>query len=161
MKDYWKHCDPQNLPVLIGDPGCAMKLAEKQFELLQIVNAAGSAINIAASMGNSISDRRIVAVTDDKSFFHSGVSALIDCCFSSANLLLIIFDTQRAVQAKSRAAHRENPAPISIKKIIAGIGVDFVRVIKSNNLTAFEQALFDGMSYSGLAVIIIENKCTL
>lgn len=151
-------------PVFIGDPGCPSRLAEPPYEMVQIVNSPGSAIGIACGIALFEKDRRVVAVTDDVSFFQSGLNSLIEAGFNFANIVVLILDTSyvRIEKAGKRGgSEHEVLADISIEELILSCHVNYHKVIEESQFPMIKSVFRRAIENRGLSVIVIKNVCSL
>ena len=151
-------------PIFIGDPGCPARLAEPPYEMIKIVNSPGSAIGIASGVARFQDDRRIVAVTDDVSFFHGGLNNLLEAGFNFADIVVLILDTSYV--RKEKAGMTEDPeqqvmTDISIEELILSCHVNFHKVIDEPQFSEIKSVFKRAIDNSGLSVIVIKNICSL
>ncbi len=113
--------------------------------------AMGSGITLAAGVEHT-TDKPLVAFIGDSTFFHSGITGLINAIFNRHRLLLVVLDNRTT----GMTGHQPSPGSgqrkgdvevdgISIEEVARGCGAEFVEVIDPNefrtSLDTFERAL--------------------
>jgi indolepyruvate ferredoxin oxidoreductase alpha subunit len=77
-------------PVLIGDPGCLVTVADR----LDAKYALGSAIAVADGLSKSGVSERAVAIFGDSSFFHTSLPAICNAVHNRSDILMVVLDNQ-------------------------------------------------------------------
>ena len=95
-------------PLLVADPGCAVYADLPPFELLDVKQVLGSSIAIGVGLCRALPARRVVAITGDGAFFHSGLSALIEAASQRAPLAVVVLDNESAAMTGFQ------PTPITV-----------------------------------------------
>ena len=147
-------------PVLIGDPGCLVTVADR----LDAKYALGSAVGVADGMSKVGINERAVAIFGDSSFFHSSLPAICNAVHNKSNILMIVLDNQ-ATAASGYQPHpgttkdalgNEAPA-LNIEHIARACGVKNVYntdpdVLDSGLTEYFKKAL----SHNELTMVIVQ-----
>ena len=136
-------------------------------------NAADYLLSMGSSVGDgcgfSVStDQKVASFIGDSTFFHSGVSPLINAVHNKHNFVLTVLDNR----ITAMTGGQPNPgmpvdgmgdeAPeISIRKLALACGVDYVRVINPFNLEQVVKTYKEAFERDDTAVIISKAPCTL
>ena len=136
-------------------------------------NAADYLLSMGSSVGDgcgfSIStDQKVASFIGDSTFFHSGISPLINAVHNKHNFVLTVLDNR----ITAMTGGQPNPgipvdgmgdeAPeISIRKLALACGVDYVRVINPFNLEQVVKTYKEAFQRDDTAVIISKAPCTL
>jgi len=136
-------------------------------------NAADYLLSMGSSVGDgcgfSVStDQKVASFIGDSTFFHSGISPLINAVHNKHNFVLTVLDNR----ITAMTGGQPNPgipvdgmgdeAPeISIRKLALACGVDFVRVINPFNLEQVVKTYKEAFERDDTAVIISKAPCTL
>ena len=136
-------------------------------------NAADYLLSMGSSVGDgcgfSVStDQKVVSYIGDSTFFHSGVSPLINAVHNKHNFVLTVLDNR----ITAMTGGQPNPgipvdgmgdeAPeISIRKLALACGCDYVRVINPFNLDQVIKTYKEALQRDDTAVIISKAPCTL
>lgn len=113
-------------------------------------------------------DQKIVGVLGDSTFFHSGMTGLVNAVYNKSDALYCILDNR----ITGMTGHQENPgsgraldgtdANISdIYEIVKALGVKHIRVVNPLDLAEMDAALEWGIGLKELAVIITRWPCAL
>ena len=141
------------------------------------LNPPYNAADYLLSMGSSVGDgcgfsiatnQHVVGFIGDSTFFHSGVSPLINAVHNKQKFVLTVLDNR----ITAMTGGQPNPgmpvdgmgdeAPeISIRKIANAVGVKFVRVVNPLNLEQVIKTYKEALEFDGVAVIIAKSPCTL
>ena len=137
----------------------------------------GAAITMASGFYHSFAqdrvDQPIVATIGDSTFFHSGTAGLLNAVYNGARFILVILDNQITAMTGMqptpglgiRADGSEGKA-VSLERIVAGCGVDFIQVIDPYYIKKASDALKKAADYvnepeGGIAVIIARHPCVI
>ena len=77
-------------PVLVGDPGCLVTVADR----LDAKYAIGSAVGVADGMSKVGIDERAVAIFGDSAFFHTSIPAICNAVHNRSNILMVVLDNK-------------------------------------------------------------------
>ena len=115
-------------------------------------------------------DKKVFGFIGDSTFFHSGITGLLDAVWNGSNMAICILDNRTTAMT----GHQENPgtghtlmgeeAPmIDIRKLVLGLGVpeDHIREVNANDMTEVQQAVDDAAKAEGVFVIINKQPCAL
>lgn len=114
------------------------------------------------------SDKPVVAFIGDSTFFHSGMTGLVNAVFNRHNLILVILDNGTTAMT----GHQPNPGVVQevlgdtslhmdIESIVRGCGVEHLTKIRPYNLRATLKALEEAKEKTGVRVILAEEPCVL
>ena len=136
-------------------------------------NAADYLLSMGSSVGDgcgfSVStDQKVASFIGDSTFFHSGISPLINAVHNKHNFVLTVLDNR----ITAMTGGQPNPgipvdgmgdeAPeISIRKLALACGCDYVRVINPFNLEQVIKTYKEAFERNDTAVIVSKAPCTL
>ncbi len=113
-------------------------------------------------------DKKVFAVIGDSTFFHSGVTGLMDMAYNKSNLTVIIADNR----ITGMTGHQENPGTgktlkgedtvmVDIPKLCEALGVRNVVEVNPLNLKDMQAAVDEAMTSTEPMVIITKWPCAL
>jgi indolepyruvate ferredoxin oxidoreductase alpha subunit len=118
-------------------------------------------------------DQPIVATIGDSTFYHSGTAGLLNAVYNGSRFILVILDNlttamtgmQPSPSMGIRADGTEGKA-ISLERIVAGCGVDFIEVLDPYDIKKMTEVLKKAAEYikepeGGIAVIIARHPCLI
>jgi len=137
----------------------------------------GAAITMASGFYHSFAQdeitQPIVATIGDSTFFHSGTAGLLNAVYNKARFILVILDNQTTAMTGMqptpelgiRADGSEGKA-VSLERIVAGCGCDFIEVIDPYDLKKMTDMIKTASKYvsspdGGIAVIIARHPCVI
>ena len=186
---------PPRPPVLC--PGCshrttyyAMKLVENEMNTRFIhssdigcytlgfyppVNGVDTCICMGGSVGMAngiakLDDRPVLAILGDSTFYHSGVSGLINAVFNQNKITLVIMDNLSTCMTGFQdhpgtgvKITKEPGTMVVVEKLVEGCGVpkENIYIMDSNNLADIVDAFRDALKKDGVKVVIPRHKCAL
>jgi len=158
--------------VITGDIGCYTLGSADPLNAMDSVICMGAGVSAAhgfAKVFEQTNDnRKVFGVVGDSTFFHSGITSLIDIVYNQSNCTIIILDNR----VTGMTGHQENPgtgytlkgkkAPIiEIEPLVRSIGIEDVRLVNPNNLKEVREALNAASVFEGPSVIITKWPCAL
>jgi len=158
--------------VITGDIGCYTLGAVPPLEAMDTCICMGASVSgghgfqKAAEKGGR--DQKVFCVIGDSTFFHSGITGLMDIVYNKGNATTIILDNR----ITAMTGHQENPGTgktlmgedtveLDIVKICEALGVKHIRVVNPHNLAETEKAVNEAMEIKEPMVIITKWPCAL
>jgi indolepyruvate ferredoxin oxidoreductase alpha subunit len=137
----------------------------------------GASITMASGFYHAFAqdgvDQPIVATIGDSTFFHSGPAGLLNAVYNGARFILVILDNlttamtgmQPTPSLGIKADGSEGNA-ISLERIVAGCGVDYIEVLDPYDIKKTIEELKKASEYikepeGGIAVIIARHPCLI
>lgn len=128
------------------------------------------AAEIAHEEGDEARNKRIFAVIGDSTFFHSGITGLINVIYSGTPLITIILDNRITAMTghqenpgSGRDLHRKSAHEISIHGVVSSLGFtdEQISLINPHNLEEVKVAFRKSLAFAGPSVIIAKAPCAL
>ncbi len=155
---------------VMGDIGCYSLAALPPLDSLDTCLCMGAGVGQALGMEktDNTSQGKVVSVIGDSTFFHSGVTSLIDNVFNKGKGLIIILDNR----VTAMTGHQTNPGigvtlmnektyKILPEKIAEAVGVKNIKVIDPYNIPLLEKTIKEELKKKELSVIICRRECVL
>lgn len=158
-----------------GDIGCytlgALPPLSSMDTCVEMGGSIGNAygIEIAEAMrGLDPRKKKLVAVIGDSTFYHSGVTPLIDLFHNNGITTVIILDNS----ITAMTGHQENPGTdvgyrgipkrrVDIEKLVRGIGVEHVYTVDSFDMKKLKEVINREIHRQEPSVIIAKRPCVL
>jgi len=148
-------------PVLVGDPGCLVTVADR----LDAKYALGSSVGIADGLNKAGVKERAVAIFGDSSFFHTAIPAICNAAYYRSNILMVILDNKatassgfQANPGVGRDAMGRETLALDIEQIARACGVKKVYTSGPNDIdSTLTETLREALSYNDLALLIIRT----
>ena len=154
-----------------GDIGCYTLGYNPPFQLQDTSTCMGASIGEGAAIAR-FTDKPVVAVIGDSTFYHAGIPGLINAVYTSAPLLVVVMDNS----VTAMTGHQPHPGTgitatgkpakiIKIEDIAKACGVEFVKVVDPYNVGETKQAIKDALEYvrreKKPAVVVARRLCAL
>jgi indolepyruvate ferredoxin oxidoreductase alpha subunit len=157
--------------VATGDIGCYTLGALPPLNAMDTCVCMGASVTNAHGMEKALGkdfSKKLVAVLGDSTFFHSGITGLVNAVYNKGNLNLIILDNFTTAMTghqphpgTGKRATGEPGKRIPPEDVARGCGVEFVKVIDPNDLQKTEATIKEALDYDGVTVVIFRRPCAL
>jgi len=158
-----------------GDIGCYTLGALPPLEAMHSTLCMGGSITIAHGISKVIrepADRKnqVVAVIGDSTFFHSGVTGLMDMIWNGGNAVVLIQDNRitgmtggQVTPGIGKTLMGGDAPAIDMEKLVLALGVkpENVRVISAYDLKQIETVLKEELAKPEPSVVITKDPCVL
>ncbi|MBW2018203.1 MAG: 4Fe-4S binding protein, partial [Deltaproteobacteria bacterium] len=111
---------------------------------------------------------KVVSFIGDSTFFHSGITGLINAVHNNHKFTLVILDNGTTAMTGHQPHPGMDASPmgfdwpqISVEDVVRGCGVKDVHVVKPFNLKKTIEAVRAAYEYDGISVIISKEICPL
>ncbi|HON42699.1 MAG TPA: indolepyruvate ferredoxin oxidoreductase subunit alpha [Bacillota bacterium] len=163
------------LPVMVsGDIGCYALGAMPPFSAMDTCIDMGASITAGLGFQTALDilrpdkPTRTIAVIGDSTFFHSGMTGLLDAAYNDVGVITIILDNR----ITAMTGHQENPgsgftlsgAPAreaQLEAMVRAIGIEMIQTVDPFDLAQVREAIASAMSNPGPSVIIARGPCAL
>jgi len=128
----------------------------------------GSSVSTACGFSKA-TDQKVISFIGDSTFFHSGITGLVNAVFNNHNFTLVILDNE----ITAMTGHQPNPGVdmerfglegfgrINIENLVKAIGVKHVSVIIPYKVKKSIDTIKEALAYQGVSVIISQEPCML
>jgi len=152
---------------VMGDIGCYTLGALPPLLSLESCVCMGASIGMMAGMNRMMGRAAAVAVLGDSTFFHSGITSLIDARYNETPGLVIVLDNRTTAMTGHQGhpgtglhADRSNGPAIDIAQLCQGIGVP-VTTIDAFDEPAVKKAIREALAGRELRVLVTLAPCIL
>lgn len=156
---------------VMGDIGCYTLGALPPLQAVDAVVCMGASIGMAHGMEKAMgqdSSKKTVAVIGDSTFFHSGLTGLVNVVYNSGCSTIMILDNSTT----GMTGHQEHPgtgknirrevAPqLDITAIVKAMGIEDVATVDPFDLDGLEKVLKVSLNNEAPSVIIVKRPCAL
>lgn len=156
--------------IVTGDIGCYTLGALSPLDSIDTTLCMGASIPMALGIEKVHPElaEKLVAVIGDSTFFHSGMTGLVDSVYNGSTGTVLILDNR----ITAMTGHQQNPgtglrldgekAPeIDIENIVKALGVKRVQTVDAYQLDKLKEAIRSEMKIRELSVIIVKRECAL
>ena len=154
--------------IIPTDIGCYTLGYLPPLSMGDFVICMGSSVSTACGFAKA-TDQKVIAFIGDSTFFHSGMTGLVNAVHNNHNLTLVILDNGTTAMT----GHQPHPGvdmnalnlpdytQLSIEDIVKAIGVPHVTIIKPFKVKKSIEAIEEALSFKGVSVIISKEMCML
>lgn len=143
---------------IFGDIGCYTLGALSPFHAIHACVEMGASITMAKGAADA-GQFPSFAVIGDSTFTHSGMTGLLDCVNSHANVVVLISDNLTT----GMTGGQDSAGTGRLEAICCGLGVEpeHVRVVVPlpKNMEEIKQVLREEVAYKGTSVVIARREC--
>ena len=143
---------------IFGDIGCYTLGALSPFHAIHACVEMGASITMAKGAADA-GQFPSFAVIGDSTFTHSGMTGLLDCVNSRANVVVLISDNLTT----GMTGGQDSAGTGRLEAICLGLGVEpeHVRVVVPlpKNMEEIKQVLRGEVAYNGTSVVIARREC--
>jgi indolepyruvate ferredoxin oxidoreductase alpha subunit len=154
--------------VVTGDIGCYSLGVFKPLSRIDTLLCMGGGVTLAHGMDKAGEPRKVVGIVGDSTFFHSGITGLLDIVYNRGKSTIIVVDNRTTAMT----GHQDHPgtgrtlmgtpAPaVSIVEVARACGVTRVREINPYDLKATKQAIAEELAAPEPSVIVSVAPCVL
>ncbi len=126
--------------------------------------------SVSSSCGFSkATDQKVVAFIGDSTFFHSGITGLVNAVFNNHNFTLVILEND----ITAMTGHQPHPGVdmermglsgygrVNIENLVRALGVEHVSVIKPFKVNKSIETIKEALAFKGVSVVISQEPCIL
>jgi indolepyruvate ferredoxin oxidoreductase, alpha subunit len=147
-----------------GDIGCYT--LGIQLGAIDTCLCMGSGINIGSGISRFEGEREVVSIIGDSTFFHAGITGLINACYNRTNQVIAILDNRTTAMTGHQphpgtglTAGGEKNIDIDIEKLAYACGADSVTTIDPYKIKESIEKLKPLKGKKGVRVIIAKREC--
>jgi indolepyruvate ferredoxin oxidoreductase alpha subunit len=157
--------------IVVGDPGCMVRAQLPPYKLLDVKNSLGSSIGTAAGItlgqrAHPAEARRVIALSGDSSFLHTGLNGLMDAARVGVPLLVVVLDNGTTALSGGQPhpgnvvdARGQARRAVDLAALARAAGAQTVQVVDLDRGEDIQAALEAGFSADDVAVVIARGRC--
>ncbi|WP_066506714.1 indolepyruvate ferredoxin oxidoreductase subunit alpha [Abyssisolibacter fermentans] len=158
--------------IVTGDIGCYTLGSAPPLNAIETCICMGASISsahgIAKAYKQNNRQQKVFSVIGDSTFFHSGMTGLLDIVYNKGNVTTVILDNR----ITGMTGHQENPGTgytlmgeqteaVDLGKLVNAIGIKHVDIINPLDLEQCKNAIDKAMKINEPSVIITKWPCAL
>jgi len=158
-----------DMPVIYPtDIGCYTLGVLPPLSMADYLICMGSSVGTSCGFSKAL-DNKVVAFIGDSTFFHSGISGLVNAVFNQHQFTLVILDNGTTAMT----GHQPHPGvdmtqwnldgftQISIEKVVRALGVPYVATVRPYQIKKSIETFKEALQFNGVSVVISQEPCTL
>ncbi|MDL2269801.1 indolepyruvate ferredoxin oxidoreductase subunit alpha [Desulfosarcina sp. OttesenSCG-928-A07] len=151
-----------------SDIGCYTLGFMPPLSMGDFVLCMGASVSTACGFSKA-TDKKVIAFIGDSTFFHSGLTGLVNAVYNNHNFTLVILDNGTTAMT----GHQPNPGVdmqalnlqgygrVSIEAVVRAMGVPHVAVISPYKVKKSIETVKEALDFKGVSVVIAQEMCTL
>ncbi len=128
----------------------------------------GSSVSSSCGFGQA-TDQKVIGFIGDSTFFHSGITGLVNAVFNNHNFTLVILEND----ITAMTGHQPHPGVdmerlglsgygrVNIENLVKALGVEHVSVIKPFKVRKSVETIKEALEFKGVSVVIAQEPCIL
>lgn len=154
--------------VVTGDIGCYSLGVFPPLNRTDVILCMGGGISMAHGMERAGEPRKVVGIVGDSTFFHSGITGLLDVVYNRGAATLIVVDNRTTAMTghqdhpgTGRTLMGEATTKVSIEAVARACGMQNVVRVNPYDLAATRSVLKQAIDSDEPWLIISEGPCVL
>jgi len=151
-----------------GDIGCYTLGAFAPLDAMDTTVCMGACIGNAFGMEKAGLPGRIAAVIGDSTFFHSGLTGLLDVAYNRGRITTIVLDNR----ITAMTGHQANPGTgltlkgqetgaVDIAAVARALGIRRVRTVGAYDLAELERVLQEELDAPEASLVVVRGPCVI
>lgn len=149
------------------DIGCYTLGLLPPLSMGDFVICMGSSVSSACGFSEA-TDQKVAAFIGDSTFFHSGITGLINAVHNNHKFTLVILDNGTTAMTGHQIHPGVDSAPLGlnlpqvvVEDLVKGCGVKDIHVVKPYNIRKTLESLKASLEYDGISVVVSKEYCPL
>ena len=152
--------------IISGDIGCYTLSVLPPLIAMDTQTCMGASIGVAIGLERAGIANKVVAVIGDSTFYHSGITGLIDAVYNQASTTVIILDNNSTAMTGYQghpgtgiSAKGHPMKVVDMEKLARGVGVEDVQVVNAFDIGTIKFAIRQCIERNEPSVIIVRGLC--
>jgi len=152
--------------VFSGDIGCYTLGNAAPLKMVDTCLCMGAGITAAQGLQRAEPDTFHFAFIGDSTFFHSGITGIINAVYNQTDIIVVILDNSTTAMTGNQphpgmgiTMMNNQVEKISIEKIVTALGVTELIKVNPFDQKAAKKAVTELMSKKGVRVLLFEAPC--
>lgn len=152
--------------IVSGDIGCYTLSVLPPLVSMDCQTCMGASIGGAMGFERAGISNKVVAVIGDSTFYHSGITGLVDVVYNQSTTTTIILDNNATAMTgyqghpgTGMSARRKPSKTVDLVKVVQGVGVEDVHVVDAFDLGTLETTVRRCIELDEPSVIIVRGLC--
>jgi indolepyruvate ferredoxin oxidoreductase, alpha subunit len=160
----------RNKCFIAGDIGCYTLGFLPPLGAIDTCLCMGAGINHAHGMSKVFGPgkEKVTAVIGDSTFYHSGITSLMNLAYNRGVALIVILDNSTTAMTGSQdhpgtgvTIEGQKTTNIDLETLVKALGIQWVKSINPYDVKGARQTVKDALEYEGPSVIISKAPCVL
>ena len=152
--------------VFSGDIGCYTLGNAQPLNMVDTCLCMGAGITIAQGLYHTEPGVKHFAFIGDSTFFHSGITGIINAVYNQADINVVILDNATTAMTghqphpgTGRTMMNTNVRPADIEALVHACGVEKLYTLDPFDLDKAVETVLEAADYRGVSVILFRSPC--
>ncbi len=154
--------------IIVSDIGCYNLGALAPFHATDFMGSMGAGFGVSHGFeigGIQKTGQKVLGIVGDSTFFHNGVTPLLNMVHNGSNVTLMVLDNHTTAMT----GHQDHPGVehtlegkgtrVDIEKLVRAMGVEQIRVADAFDVNDVNGAIKEALAQEGLSFIIVKGPC--
>ena len=160
----------RNKTFIAGDIGCYTLGFLPPLDAIDTCLCMGAGINHAHGMSKvfGAGKEKLTAVIGDSTFYHSGITGLLNLAYNRGAALIVILDNRTTAMTGSQnhpgtgvTIEGQKTTNIDLEGLVKSLGIEWVKTINPYDVKGARQSVKEALAFDGPSVIISKAPCVL
>ncbi len=160
----------RNKCFIAGDIGCYTLGFLPPLDAIDTTLCMGAGINHAHGMAKAFGPgkEKITAVIGDSTFYHSGITGLLNLAYNNGTALVVILDNSTTAMTGSQnhpgtgvTIRGEQTISLDLENLVKSLGIGWVRTVDPYDVKKTRKDIKEALAHDGPSVIISKAPCVL
>ncbi len=154
--------------IVTGDIGCYSLGVMPPLNRIDTILCMGGGVSMAHGMAKAGEKKHIVGMVGDSTFFHSGITGLLDVAVNKSNVVICVVDNRTTAMTghqdhpgTGRTLQGDDTIAVSIEEMAKSCGIKRVRTVFPYDIEATAAAFKEEFASGEPSVIVAKAPCPL
>jgi len=154
--------------LVTGDIGCYSLAVFPPLSRTDTILCMGGGFSVAQGIDKAGEKRRVVGIVGDSTFFHSGITGMLDVVYNKGKSVLVVLDNRTTAMT----GHQDHPGTgttlmgepttaVSIEEVGRACGMKKVATVNPYDLKETEKAVSEALAFGETSLIVTRAPCPL
>lgn len=154
--------------LVTGDIGCYSLAVFPPLSRTDTILCMGGGFSVAQGIDKAGEEKRVVGVVGDSTFFHSGITGLLDVVYNKGKSVLVVLDNRTTAMT----GHQDNPGTgktlmgeeteiVSIEAVGKACGMKHVTTVNPYDLAQTKTVVAEALARDEASLIVTRAPCPL
>ena len=153
--------------ITVADIGCHTLGFLPPYHVGELMTCMGASTAIASGLSLFNNTRKVIAFLGDSTFFHAGLTGIINALFNKHNITLILMEngttamTGHQDHAASGRNFNEPTDKIPLRRVLEGLGVEHIYETDTYQQSKLTEMVKEAVDIDAFSVVIAKHPCML
>lgn len=152
--------------IFTGDIGCYTLGNMAPLDAVDTCLCMGAGISLGAGLQRAEKQREVIAFIGDSTFFHSGITGLINAVHNNSNITVVVLDNRTTAMTGhqshpglNRTATGDSTIALNIVELAKACGVRYIKEVDPYDYVAAVEVAREALKFEGVSVVVMKREC--